>query len=317
METSQKSKGIIWYLVIVLTISFLLAGTYYLVFPAKDQISYTIMAVVYMFMPFVSAFIVDKWILRNNIFKGWALNFRPNWWFLAAWPAVIVVSFMALGVNLLWPGITFSAEMVGFWERLAQQMTPEQIEMQKLKLDAFPVPFLIIIVLQALIAGISINALAAFGEETGWRGFMVREYKHLKFWDAALRIGVVWGIWHAPLILMGHNYPQHNLIGVGMMTVFCILMSPLFLFVRLKTHSTIAASIMHGTVNASAQISILYLVGGNDLTIGMTGFSGFITLLIVIVVMIIYDLKFSKNPITNKTILEGIKQEKLKEFVSG
>lgn len=305
---SKSSKGILWYLIIVLSISYLLAGIYYLAFPERDKISFTIMAVLYMFMPFISALFVDKLILKKENLKSWAINFKPNWWYLAAWPAVVIVAFSVLGVNLLWPNISFSADMSGFWDRMINMLPPEQIEAQKAQMENFPVPILLITVIQALIGGLTINALAAFGEESAWRGFMLREYKNLKFWDAALRIGIIWGIWHAPLILMGHNYSEHNLLGVGMMTVWCILLSPLFLFVRIKTHSVIAASIMHGTLNASAGIPLMYLAGGNDLTLGFTGFAGFITLLIVIAIIVFYDLKIAKKSITNKTLIEGIKQ---------
>jgi uncharacterized protein len=310
MEQVKQTRGILWYLIIVLSLSWFMAGIFYLIFPEIDKVPYTIMAVMYMFMPLISALIVDKLILKRKNLKSWAVNFKPNWWYLAAWPGMVALAFLSLGINLLWPDISFSAEMTGFYERLSEQFTPEQIELQKSKMDAMPIPIILVMILQGLLAGITINAVAAFGEEAGWRGFMVREYRHLKFWDAALRIGIVWGIWHAPLILMGHNYPDHNLLGVGMMTVFCTLLSPLFLYIRLKTHSTIAAAIMHGTLNATAGISLMYLVGGNDLTIGMTGFSGFITLVLVIGIMVWYDLKFSKHSITNKTILEGIQLEK-------
>ena len=309
MENSRKKHLLLWYLIIVICISYLLAGIYRIVFPGKDKISYTIMAVIYMYMPFLSALIVDKLIAKRDNLKSWALNFRPNWWYLAAWPGVIVLAYLVLGGNLLWPGISYSSSMEGLWQRLAEQMTPDQLELQKAKMDALPVPYVYIVLLEAIVAGISINALAAFGEETGWRGFMVREYKHRKFWDAALRIGIIWGIWHAPLILMGHNYPQHNYIGVGMMVVWCILLSPLFLFIRLKAHSTIATCIMHGTLNAAAGIPILYIVGGNDLTSGFTGFAGFVVLAVIIGIMVLYDLKFSKHSITNKTIMEGASQQ--------
>ncbi|HKM94257.1 MAG TPA: CPBP family intramembrane glutamic endopeptidase [Prolixibacteraceae bacterium] len=302
MEVKNNRKPTIYFIVIVLTLSYLLAGAYYLLFPEKDKISFTIMAIVYMFMPFVSALVVDKLIMKRENLKSWSINFKPNKWFLAAWPAVIIFVFFAMALNILWPGISFSPNMDGFWERMAQDFTPEQIEMQKIQLKMLPLPYWLVLILQALIAGFTINAVAGFGEESAWRGFMVKEYRHLNFWDAAMRIGIVWGIWHAPLILMGHNYPEHPLIGVGMMTIWCLLVSPLFLYVRLKTKSVIAASIMHGTINASAAIAIVYLAGGNDLTLGITGFSGFIALLIVIGLMIFYDLKLAKHPITNRTI---------------
>ena len=90
----------------------------------------------------------------------------------------------------------------------------------------------------------------------------------------------MWGIWHAPIILHGLNYPQHPVEGVGMMIVFTILLSPLLCYVRVKTKSVIGPSVMHGTVNGVAGISVAFAKGGSDLVVGLTGLSGFIVLLL-------------------------------------
>jgi hypothetical protein len=39
---------------------------------------------------------------------------------------------------------------------------------------------------QGLIAGATINAVAGFGEELGWRGFLYRELSFLGFWKSSL-----------------------------------------------------------------------------------------------------------------------------------
>ena len=44
-------------------------------------------------------------------------------------------------------------------------------------MEAFPVPPFWIAIVQALIAGITINALAGFGDELGWRGLMLNELR--------------------------------------------------------------------------------------------------------------------------------------------
>jgi len=67
--------------------------------------------------------------------------------------------------------------------------------------------------LHGLFAGDTLNALFGFGEEAGWRGYLLHEWKHMQFWKASLFIGLIWGIWHAPLILLGYNYPQHSPTG--------------------------------------------------------------------------------------------------------
>ncbi|HPR31365.1 MAG TPA: CPBP family intramembrane metalloprotease [Prolixibacteraceae bacterium] len=308
MEQTTSPKALYWFLGLTFALSWGLAGIFILLFPDKDKTPFTIMAVLFMFMPLISVLITEKLIMKRKSLRSLAVNFQPNWWYLAAWPGMIAISFISLGVNILWPGISFTPDMSGLSERMAGQLTPEQIEVMKAQMEMLPIPYFWVVLGQMLVFGITINALAGFGEELGWRGFLVKEYRHLTFADASLRIGIIWGIWHAPIILMGHNYPQHPVIGVGMMVIWCMLLSPLFLYIRIKTHSVIGASIFHGTLNASAGLSVMYIAGGNDITSGITGYPGFVALALVIAIMVIYDRGFSRKPVTNCTLLEGSKK---------
>jgi uncharacterized protein len=186
-----------------------------------------------------------------------------------------------LGTSLLLPDVTYSPEMTGMVNRFEDILTPEQLEQIKNASETMPIYPIWLAVLQGLIAGATINAIAGFGEELGWRGFLLKSFKEMTFFKASITIGFIWGIWHSPLILMGHNYPQHPEIGVLMMTVWCILLTPLFLYFMVKAKSVIAAAIMHGTLNATTGIAIMVIDGGNDLTVGMTGLAGFISLIFV------------------------------------
>jgi membrane protease YdiL (CAAX protease family) len=95
--------------------------------------------------------------------------------------------------------------MTGFFERFEGKVPAEQIEQMKAWMTAFPIHIFWISLIQGLFAGITINAVAGFGEELGWRGFLLREFDYMGFWKSSAIIGVIWGIWHAPLILQGHN----------------------------------------------------------------------------------------------------------------
>ena len=44
----------------------------------------------------------------------------------------------------------------------------------------------------ALIAGPTINAIAGFGEELGWRGFLQKEFSYMGFWKSSAVIGVIY-----------------------------------------------------------------------------------------------------------------------------
>lgn len=304
----SKMSKVNLFILITFSISWTIALLFYLLFPNIDKVPFTIMAAGYMFVPTLSVLIVDLLIDKKKSLKSLAINLNPNWWYMAAWPGIILLVLFSTIISVLWPTITFSPDMTGYIERMSSQLQPDQLEMMKAQFQHSPNEIILKTLLMALAAGISINAIAGLGEEIGWRGLMVREYKGLNFWSASLRIGFIWGLWHSPLILMGHNYPQHPVFGVGMMIVWCILITPLFMFVRIKTHSVIGAAIMHGTMNACAAMPLLLISGGTDLTAGFTGFTGMISIAIAIGIMVLFDLKFSKHSITNKTILDGIKQ---------
>ena len=63
-----------------------------------------------------------------------------------------------------------------------------------------------------------------------------------------------------------------------MMTLFCLLLGPIFSYIRLRAGSVIAAAIAHGSLNGTGALSVLVLRGGNDLTVGLTGLAGLIVL---------------------------------------
>jgi uncharacterized protein len=296
----KKINRTVLFIALTFVLSFSLAGLYKLLGGEYEK-SGTILGASYMFIPMISAIIVEKVIHRESLKRNLFISFRFNKWFFIAWLLPLFLSLATLGISLLSPGVTYSPEMTGMMERFENLMTPEQMDQMRLSFEKMPVhPFWITLV-QALIAGITINAVAGFGEESGWRGFLLKEFKEMNFIKAALIIGLIWGIWHFPLILMGHNYPQHPVAGVFMMIMWCIMLSPLFLYITIKAKSVIAAAILHGSINATAGLSIMVINGGNDLTVGLTGLTGFITLFIFLILLFIYDNRISmERIITNK-----------------
>jgi uncharacterized protein len=124
-------------------------------------------------------------------------------------------------------------------------------------------------ILAALTVGPLFNTLFALGEELGWRGFLLPRLLPLGQWRAILLSGAIWGVWHAPAILQGHNYPTMPVAGVFLMIVFTILMGAIFSWLYLRTRSPWAPALAHGSLNASAGLPLLFLTGVN-LTLGGT-----------------------------------------------
>ncbi|MFC6875453.1 CPBP family intramembrane glutamic endopeptidase [Halobellus marinus] len=108
--------------------------------------------------------------------------------------------------------------------------------------------------------GATVNAVFAFGEEFGWRGYLLWELAPWGFWKASAAIGALWGVWHAPVIVAGYNYPSFPVIGVVAMTIACLSFSPVYTYLVIRSESVVAAALLHGVFNGSAGLVIAYAV---------------------------------------------------------
>jgi len=281
MALFKKYRFALLFIALTFLVNWLMFGLFLTWGEGWNSAATPVVLVAYMFVPMLIAILVQKLVKHEEVIKPLQVSFKLNRWFLVAWLLPPLLALGAMGVSLLFPGVQYSPDMAGVFDIFGQNLSPEQAAQMRAQLEALPISYFWIALIQGLIAGISVNAVAAFGEELGWRGFLLREFRDLGFWKASLLIGLIWGIWHAPVILQGHNYPQHPLAGVGMMVIWCMLLTPIIAYVRVKARSVIAAAIMHGTLNGTAGLAILMIQGGNDLTVGLTGVAGFVVLLLV------------------------------------
>nr|WP_305882799.1 CPBP family intramembrane glutamic endopeptidase [Halobellus rarus] len=107
-------------------------------------------------------------------------------------------------------------------------------------------------------AGVTVNAVFALGEEFEWRGYLLWELAPLGFWRASVAIGFLRGVWHAPVILDGYNYPSFPLVGVAAMTAATVAFSPLYTYFVLRARSVLAAGFFHGVFNAAGGTLLVY-----------------------------------------------------------
>ncbi|MET9340930.1 CPBP family intramembrane glutamic endopeptidase [Nonomuraea sp. NPDC003804] len=113
--------------------------------------------------------------------------------------------------------------------------------------------FAIIGALLAVVVYPLLYAIGAFGEEWGWRGWLLPRLMPLGPGRALLVSGVIWGLWHAPLTAAGLHYPGLGWAGVPLFTVSCVALGSLLGLLRLRTASIWPAVIGHAAFNASAQ----------------------------------------------------------------
>ena len=274
------SRAMLWFLAVSFGFSWTVAEVYYRVLP-KGQLSGALMAIVFMYGPALGAVAAVRFGLKQPLsWLGPIWRWRPALLLAFALPLLFAVAHVALAAIL--PGLQLQLDTAGLSAHILQSIPADQQALASEQLakmgDALALVLLAQTLIGAVIAGATINALVSFGEELGWRGFLHKQLGDQTFWQRSLGIGVLWGIWHAPLILRGHNYPEHPVAGVGMMVLFCVLWSPLFEWVREKSQSVIAATVMHGTLNATA--GTMVFVQGSDLLKGPAGLAGMLVLVL-------------------------------------
>ena len=62
----------------------------------------------------------------------------------------------------------------------------------------------------------------SLGEEIGWRGFLLPRLMPLGKVKAYIILGIIWGLWHGPIIYAGFNYPGYPIGGIAMMCALTI-----------------------------------------------------------------------------------------------
>jgi membrane protease YdiL (CAAX protease family) len=110
--------------------------------------------------------------------------------------------------------------------------------------------------LLAFIFLLMLNTILAFGEEFGWRGFLVPQMsKIMSFWKVALLSGLIWATWHWPLIIWS-DYKSSTIPPWASLLFFSVdvtLGSVAYAWLRLRSDCLWPAVILHGTYNTVIQ----------------------------------------------------------------
>jgi len=110
-------------------------------------------------------------------------------------------------------------------------------------------------ILGTLTGGILLSATMALGEEIGWRGLLIPQLaKITSFTRTVLISGVIWGLWHVPLIIGGgYSSGAPAWWAVACFMVLIVGMSFAFAWLRLASGSIWPAVLLHAVHNAFIQ----------------------------------------------------------------
>ncbi|MCR5508591.1 MAG: CPBP family intramembrane metalloprotease [Lachnospiraceae bacterium] len=265
-------KRIILYLTTVFTLTYLYEYVCVVRFLAAHK-EYTIAAIpvnlaVAMFIPAFSVLFVR--LFTKEGLSGHYINFDLKngkyKYYLLAWFLPAVLTLLGAALYFICYKGDFSKDMDFIIATYAKQgvtgITPDA--MMKTAISQG---------ITAILIGPVINCITTFGEEWGWRGYLLPKLSEkLTGLPLMLVMGVIWGLWHLPLTVCGHNYgtqyPGYPFLGIAAMVLFCFSIGTFLSYVTLKTGSCVPAIIGHGAINSFASIGIYFTKDGGRLLFG-------------------------------------------------
>lgn len=114
--------------------------------------------------------------------------------------------------------------------------------------------------LNTVIIGPILGLIITFGEEYGWRGFLQSELIHLGRIRGVGLLGVIWGVWHLPIIWMGYNYPGQPVLGPLLMTGYTMVLSYFLAYAVFKSKGLWTAAYLHALNNQAMSFFMVALV---------------------------------------------------------
>lgn len=239
-----------------------------------------IATVVMMFTPSLAALLVATAVQRRRGIAlvreiGLAGFFSRRGWRFAcvgmAGAAVLVLGSWSLGLLL---GVVELDPERSVAKALIVKATGEQPPM--------PMALLAVLQLLNLPFGLAITAIAAAGEEIGWRGWLLPRLLPLGDGWALILSGVIWGLWHAPAILLGLNYEQRNLFGIMMMVVGCVGAGVSIGWLRLASGSLLPCVLAHASLNSFATYQSILFPPFDQRLVGPLAITGWVVVALLI-----------------------------------
>ena len=212
-----------------------------------------------MFFPLIGALVANASVPTDQRIE---LGLRPN---LRSNGRLYALAWLLPSVLTVTGGVVFFLVLPHLFDANATQV--------RIALEAAgaPVDQLRLVIVGQLIASVTVgplvNTVPSLGEEVGWRGMLFPLLcERMSERRAALVSGAIWGLWHAPIIAMGHNYgmsyPGFPVVGILTMTVACTSIGCLLSWLRLRSDSVWSCAVAHGAINAIANAAILFCTVG-------------------------------------------------------
>lgn len=130
-------------------------------------------------------------------------------------------------------------------------------------------------------AGIPVPAVllffvvTAYGEESGWRGFLLPQLYALGPARLVILTALLFTLWHTPVILIdGFDFPLQRLPGLGQMLVFALPYTAILSWLRVRSHGVAAPVGAHAAFNLGTALILAYTSHSSSLVAAPMGLAG-------------------------------------------
>lgn len=228
-----------------------------------------------------------------------ALGWKPKFsfkYFLGALIGPQILSWIGAGIFFIFNKDAFGVSMDAY---LA--MLPAEARDAFARAGADPVPVLITVTVMSLTFLPISQILPSLGEEAGWRGVMYPFLKEkLGPVGGKLIGGVLWGVWHWPLVILGNYFYEGEYFGKPFLgpVMICITLCAFGILIDHfyeKTGCIWIPSLIHASMNASAVPLMFMLKNGNQhlsvLGPNCFGLIGCLPVIVLAVILLVTDAK--------------------------
>lgn len=237
-----------------------------------------------MWVPALAAFITIKWISKEPVKT---LNIR-----FGSWKPYVLTAVLIPICFIIIYGLSYLLQLgkpdwsMSFLNTLYQSQGLEAPDIPNTQMA-----WLALYGVTLLFAPI-INSVFGFGEELGWRGYLLPKLMPLGKWKAYTLLAIIWAAWHFPMIWVGFMYPGYPLWGMLLFTFLTFSLGIYMNELTLRYQSSVLPGFIHGVFN-SQRLGIWTLLFP-QLNPVLGGFSGLLGIMVWLILGI-FTLKFFKR----------------------
>lgn len=277
----MKYKALVAYLIIITVLSL---GFILLMKLLGEKGNY--LAALYMLGPAIAA-VITRAFFYDKRFKDANLRVGKIKNYVKFWAIALTVTTLSFIIFTLLRSISWDFSGQVFLNQLAEQFALLGKDINDLPGSLTPKMMLVIY----FIGGLTIfnfipGIITGFGENFGWRGFLFPELYKIKPWFGFVIGGLIWYLWHIPLILV---MPQTQSFSVSQTIINSVVLAigsicthTFLSYVYIKSENVFVTSVAHITLDNAARSFAYFAILNNQLTanIGLTT-----TMLIVVAVL--------------------------------